>query len=669
MIDESLLKSNFLGRDGFRWWIGQIPPESAHSTQIDKGGWGNRFKVRILGYHPYSEVELPNEDLPWAQVLLSTTSGSGAGNNATSVKISPGDVVFGFFLDGDSGQIPVITGIFGRTSQVPSKDYKGAFQPFTGYTTKIKKPNGTLKPDQSNEQNALSQKSPRNVAPKQAPGIGADEIPYYTATGDVIQVGTQSTSKIFDKISTEVNNLLNKIQNGINIAQNLTTEISRVVDKIQGITSGLVGSMVNSLYKAIAPLLNQGLKALYRAVFAAVFAATKERNVAHRAGVAAQTAMVPPIKNLQCQIPCITNSIINSLGSVIAKILNSVIGNVTNFVSCAGDQFAGSLINDIIQKITSGLKSAIGGVSKILRFVSGFSVEGILRNSVKGIAGIADLLACSQNAFNAQSQVNQWVIGSGPKNNPAISFDKILQNANIANSLAQSAITAGTPLDGIQGVVGQFDIFGSGTKVYGSTSPLGGCYTGPRTKCTAPAVNIFGSNGSGATAIPLFGSIVGEDSNKTGSVIAVKVTNSGSGYDFPPFVEIVDECGQGYGAVARSVLNDNGGVEYIYIVSEGENYPIGEMNPYTVNNIVIIDSGSNYNKNDLAFDQFGNKYKINVLDGSIIKVQPLNNPDITDLPIITVESETGSGALLKPIIDVKKRTGKEKVSQVIDCIT
>ena len=24
MIDESLLKSNFLGKDGFIWWIGQV---------------------------------------------------------------------------------------------------------------------------------------------------------------------------------------------------------------------------------------------------------------------------------------------------------------------------------------------------------------------------------------------------------------------------------------------------------------------------------------------------------------------------------------------------------------------------------------------------------------------------------------------------------------------
>ena len=27
MLEESFLKTNFMGRDGFRWWVGQIPPE------------------------------------------------------------------------------------------------------------------------------------------------------------------------------------------------------------------------------------------------------------------------------------------------------------------------------------------------------------------------------------------------------------------------------------------------------------------------------------------------------------------------------------------------------------------------------------------------------------------------------------------------------------------
>ena len=30
---------------------------------------GHRVKVRIIGYHPWDNNELPENDLPWAEVL------------------------------------------------------------------------------------------------------------------------------------------------------------------------------------------------------------------------------------------------------------------------------------------------------------------------------------------------------------------------------------------------------------------------------------------------------------------------------------------------------------------------------------------------------------------------------------------------------------------------
>ena len=50
MIENLLLKSNFLGKDGFRWWIGQIPPRETWALQWSKKpqAWGNRVKVRIM---------------------------------------------------------------------------------------------------------------------------------------------------------------------------------------------------------------------------------------------------------------------------------------------------------------------------------------------------------------------------------------------------------------------------------------------------------------------------------------------------------------------------------------------------------------------------------------------------------------------------------------------
>jgi hypothetical protein len=641
MIQESLFKSNFLGRDGFRWWIGQIPPESAHGAQINGGGWGNRFKVRIMGYHPYNLTELPDEDLPWAQCLLSTTSGTGAGNHATSVKISPGDVVFGFFLDGDNAQTPVIMGCFGRTSQVLTSNTSGPFQPFTGYTNKVKKPNGTVKPDQSSEQNADSQKSPRNISPEQAKKIADDEISYFSAIGDKIQFANTVDNTLVGKISTEVENLLNKSK-APSIFTNIKNEINRVVDKIQAISNGLVGNMMNGLYTHLTKLLNSGLKLLYNQVYGIVLLATANPGAAHLAGVEAQTAMVPPVQVLQKAIPCVAGAIIGSLGNIIRDILTSTIDNVENFVSCAADQFVGSLINGIIGKISSGLESAIGGVEKILQFFSSFSVDNFLRVSVDSIKGVVGMFDCNQSRGKSDGIIDQWIIGCGPTNAIIPSFDKILETAN------------------------------------NLPNQIGNCYTGPSFNCGAPTISIFGGGGSGASAISLMGAISGI----TGSVIGAKIIDGGFGYKFPPFVEISDNCNQGYGAIGRAIINDSGEVTSVYIVSEGENYPVEFIQNYIVSEILIQNPGQNYESTDNATDQFGNLYSIEVFEGSIIKANSINTNTSTgtsttstdiitvnDLPIITINSDTGSGAILKPILDVVPTKFQGEVKQVIDCVT
>ena len=52
------------------------------------------------------------------------------------------------------------------------------------------------------------------------------------------------------------------------------------------------------------------------------------------------------------------------------------------------------------------------------------------------------------------------------------------------------------------------------------------------------------------------GNFVGEGSSRTGSVISIKVADGGSGYLYPPFVEVTDNCNKGYGAHAQAILKD-----------------------------------------------------------------------------------------------------------------
>jgi hypothetical protein len=71
-----------------------------------------RVRVRIIGWHPESLTELPTAQLPWALVLL-PTSGAKAFSGPKE-----GDWVHGHFLDGESGQQPVVVGVYpGMVSQ------------------------------------------------------------------------------------------------------------------------------------------------------------------------------------------------------------------------------------------------------------------------------------------------------------------------------------------------------------------------------------------------------------------------------------------------------------------------------------------------------------------------------------------------------------------------
>ena len=148
----SLFNQGYLGQ-GFNWWIGQIPDDSTWRDNIIPGkfdnkeqvtGWGRRYKVRIIGLHDQGEDTLPSDQLPWAQVMYPITAGGGQGEVYQTPGIRQGNFVFGFFMDGPEGQVPVIMGILGNNTQTALKmatslkdegDGKAKnFSPISGYS-------------------------------------------------------------------------------------------------------------------------------------------------------------------------------------------------------------------------------------------------------------------------------------------------------------------------------------------------------------------------------------------------------------------------------------------------------------------------------------------------------------------------------------------------------
>ena len=89
---------NFLGHDGFIWWIGIVEDINDPLTL-------GRCKVRCFGYHPAKSTNLvPTEDLPWATTIHPLNTPNLYGTPRV------GEWVFGFFLDSLSAQEPAILG-------------------------------------------------------------------------------------------------------------------------------------------------------------------------------------------------------------------------------------------------------------------------------------------------------------------------------------------------------------------------------------------------------------------------------------------------------------------------------------------------------------------------------------------------------------------------------
>jgi hypothetical protein len=125
MTEGTLFNSGFLGAS-FNWWIGQIASDSTWRDNMLAGkfeskdqvpGWSRRYKVRIIGLHDQGETEVPSDQLPWAQIMYPVTGGGGQSNAGGTANLRQGMFVFGFFLDGQEQQVPVIMGVLGNNAQ------------------------------------------------------------------------------------------------------------------------------------------------------------------------------------------------------------------------------------------------------------------------------------------------------------------------------------------------------------------------------------------------------------------------------------------------------------------------------------------------------------------------------------------------------------------------
>ena len=83
--------NNFLGMDGFRWFMGVV------EDRQDPAQLG-RVRVRAFGLHTDNKQAIPTEDLPWATCMHPTTHGINSGIGQSPSFLIEGTWLLVFFL-------------------------------------------------------------------------------------------------------------------------------------------------------------------------------------------------------------------------------------------------------------------------------------------------------------------------------------------------------------------------------------------------------------------------------------------------------------------------------------------------------------------------------------------------------------------------------------------
>lgn len=562
MIDQELIKRHFVGRDGFIWWIGQVASEEKWNPNIpgrrvttpdEIKGFGDRYKVRILGYHTDNALELTDDDLPWAPVMLPVTAGGGTGGSSQSSQIRQGNFVFGFFLDGEDAQQPIIMGILGYNNYTAVSQGVSPIKyvPFEGFKGTDIVPKGTIKevpgpPSKASAPDSVPQGKPvpRVVQTSTLISGSSGHQIKSVAEKEQLEEGNRIAPVLqTDPCGSSLDAALLDIQEGIKEIQRVKAqvnswaaaangEIAFQQQRIQKITQRMIEDVTKPLKdkfdeirKWVITEIENKAKDFYYFLF------PEERNALK----VAQSEVTEIIS-------CLFNKIIKGLLELVARVLLSLVDKVINVGSCIVNNVIGGLIGQVGGLVNGLISLALGPMNAILGAVGGALSLG---QSILGL--IFDVLGFFRCEENPKCPgYKEWSVWNGTTineiNKIATSITSVMQQAE---SVKQSTTTA---LGAAEGV------FGSVDQALSSFNPLGFVQAAllqcaseiAPVPCGPPTVSVFGGGGTGATGNPIIGS--------KGEILGVDIVSRGLGYVTAPFVAVGDPCGKGQGSVIKAKL-------------------------------------------------------------------------------------------------------------------
>ena len=584
---------------------------------------------------------------------------------------------------------------------------------FSNVTTKDGTPLGSVTPKSLGELSEEAQK--KAIHFKDA--LNRTPIPDSLVTGKLIIQADPSKDTTLDTMQAKIENTFKDLKSPLaagNSAMDISASLKNASDALSGQMGGMVTNMTEQLTDKIMGSVNGGLMAEQNRIYALSVDNFKiefptlgqqldkmgERSAKIKAAQAFQRPFFESgekgdepgiLDNLLNTMGCEPSQIRDALPGVFNDLLSSAVGNVVNTPSCAGQQIIGAATNKVVNMIDSVIKPKLEGIENALNFkldVKDMLFSGLDMSSMA--SKIPELNVCgtkSGNPSSSATSTNKFVLGQGPKLPSSVaniqnSFNEILDSSAIKNKVSSVVGEVSGVVDQVSGQVSEFQKEYGSWNIFGGSStggtPLDNCNTGPVESSGPPKVEAFGGGGSGLKAEVILGDYVDKLNNddifapaeRTASIVGVRIIESGRGYTSPPIVTFDDEIGQGYGAYGKATIDQNpdsptyGQVTSIYITSKGENYPASdEEDPLYIVGVVIDDPGLGYEDTDTLED-----FELTVVDGQIVNVNVINPKTYNDLPELNINTTTGFGAKLRPLLTLIPPSQQDEVIQVIDCI-
>jgi len=549
MIETEVFQKNFVGRDGFIWWIGQVasdswrrnsPGSSASGIELQKQkGFDYRYQVRIMGYHTADKDELPDDQLPWATIVYPVTAGGGATGFLASPNLKQGNFVYGFFMDGEDAQQPVILGILGfnQYQEVLKGVSPVGFAPFSGFSNPLLNGTPTFSLSKATQDIlgifGADAGITTTTKSRQITGAAGNATTQSVANDKEKRDGKKENeleSKC-DESATGVQKAIKGLIQDIEQAKKSLTEFNDDLTKFNEDveeTQEWIEKKIKKTAKKIVKWLKKKLKAIFKWITNKIKKATDPLLATQPPDkkTDAKTGIEEALEKLKCAF----DKIIDHLLDIVIRGLKEALVRWVNVPLCAAENILANILGKLMGLI-NGIVNAISGViNNVMGLVDDvIDIAGDLIGFLDALLSIFE--ACDEEK-PACPRVTDWSIWDGSD-----TLDNPFDIAGFVDKVKGFA-------SGVSDVIDpdNFDFSGIDFSDVFDTSM---CDTGPEL-CKPPQVIIWGGSGSGAAANAIVSAV--------GNIIGIDVINAGTGYaSDPPYIRFVDNCGKGDGATGTAV--------------------------------------------------------------------------------------------------------------------